>query len=44
MGDWALPYVQSLVGQGVVTPTDNKLRPTDALTRGELAQLLYAIL
>ena len=44
VGDWALPYVQSLVGQGVVTPTDNKLRPTDALTRGELAQLLYAIL
>ena len=44
VGDWALPYVQSLVGQGVVTPTDNKLRPTDALTRGELAQMLYAIL
>ena len=44
VGDWALPYVQSLVGQGVVTPTDNKLRPTDALARGELAQLLYAIL
>ena len=44
VGDWALPYVQSLVGQSVVTPTDNKLRPTDALTRGELAQLLYAIL
>ena len=44
VGDWALPYVQSLVGQGVVTPTDNKLRPTDSLTRGELAQLLYAIL
>ena len=44
VGDWALPYVQSLVGQGVVTPSDNQLRPTDALTRGELAQLLYAIL
>ena len=44
VGDWALPYVQSLVGQGVVTPTGNRLRPTDALTRGELAQLLYAIL
>ena len=44
VADWAAPYVKSLVAQGVVNPANNLLRPADALTRGEMAQLLYAIL
>ncbi len=41
--DWAASYVKSLTGQGVLSGAD-LLRPTEALTRGEMAKLLYAML
>ena len=42
--DWAAGYLRSLVGQGVITGNDNRIRPNDLLTRGEVAKLLYAML
>ena len=42
--DWASGYLRSLVGQGVITGNDNRIRPNDLLTRGEVAKLLYAML
>lgn len=36
--------LRSLVGQGVITGNDNRIRPNDLLTRGEVAKLLYAML
>ena len=42
--DWALSYVCSLVGQGVVNGTDNRINPNKSITRGEVAKLLYAML
>lgn len=44
MPDWAAGYLRSLVGQGVITGNDNRIRPNDLLTRGEVAKLLYAML
>ena len=43
VADWSAPYIKSLVGQGVVTGNDNRIRPNDLLTRGEVAKLLYAM-
>jgi hypothetical protein len=40
---WALPYVSSLVGQGVVGGYENKVRPSDPVRRGEVAKMLYMI-
>jgi len=41
---WAAPYVASLVGQKVVGGyTDGTLRPSAAMTRGEVAKVLYAL-
>lgn len=42
--DWALPYVQRLVGQGIVSGSDGLIRPSGLLTRAEVAKLLYAML
>ena len=42
--DWAAGYLRSLVGQGVITGNDNRIRPNDLLTRGEVAKLLYAMM
>jgi len=41
---WALIFVKSLVGQGVVGGYDNKVYPTDPVKRGEVAKMLYTIL
>ena len=41
---WALPYVESLVGQGIISGYDNLLRPNDSVTRGEVAKMLYSML
>lgn len=41
---WALEYVQSLVGQGVVAGYENKINPNQSITRGEVAKLLYSML
>ena len=40
---WAADYVKSLAGQGVVSGYNNRIRPNDPLTRGEVAKLLYSM-
>ena len=42
--DWAAEYTRILVGQGVVSGTNDQIRPSGLLTRGEVAKLLYAML
>ncbi|MEG1878681.1 MAG: phosphodiester glycosidase family protein [Pseudoflavonifractor sp.] len=41
--DWALPYVQTLVGQGVVGGFENKIMPTNPVRRGEVAKMLFTM-
>ena len=41
---WAAEYTGILVGQGVVSGTNDQIRPSGLLTRGEVAKLLYAML
>jgi hypothetical protein len=41
---WALSFVKSLVGQGVVGGYDNKVYPTNSVKRSEVAKMLYTIL
>ena len=41
---WALFYTEILVTQGVVSGNNNLIRPSDSITRGEVAKLLYAML
>ena len=44
VGDWAAPYVKTLVGQGVVSGGgDNRIRPVDPITRGEVAKMLFTM-
>ena len=38
---WALPYVQTMVAQGILTGSDGKLSPNAAMTRAEACKLLY---
>ncbi len=42
--DWAVPFVKSLTGQGVVGGFENKISPSDPVKRGEVAKMLYTIL
>lgn len=41
--DWALEYVQTLVGLGVVGGFDNKVNPDATVTRAEVAKMLVAL-
>lgn len=41
---WALPYVKSLVGQGVVSGYNGSISPLSLITRAEVAKLLYSLL
>ena len=41
---WSLPYVESLVGQGIISGYDNQLRPNDSVTRAEVAKMLFYLL
>lgn len=41
---WALPYVQSLTGQGIISGYDNLLRPNDPMKRGEVTKVLFFLL
>lgn len=42
--DWALSYVKTLVGQGVVGgAADNLLHPGDSIRRGEMAKMLFSM-
>lgn len=40
---WALPYVQTLVAQNVVSGSNGRLNPKAAITRGETAKLLVEL-
>lgn len=40
---WALDYIGSLVGQGVVSGYEGALRPNSPVTRAEIAKMLYAL-
>lgn len=44
VASWALPYVESLVGQGIISGYNNLLRPNDSVTRGEVAKMLFCLL
>ena len=41
---WAASYIKTLVAQGVVNGTNDQIRPSGLLTRGEVAKLLYGML
>ena len=40
---WALPAVQSLVGQNVVSGYNNQIMPANPVSRGEVAKLLFSM-
>lgn len=40
---WALPYVETLVKQGIISGYDNQLNPNNSVKRGEMAKMLYAL-
>ena len=44
MPQWAASYIKTLVAQGVVNGTNDQIRPSGLLTRGEVAKLLYGML
>ena len=41
---WSLPYVESLVGQGIISGYNNQLRPNDSVTRAEVAKMLFYLM
>ncbi len=41
VADWALPYVQSLVRQGIISGTDGKLNPAAPVSRAEVAKIVF---
>ncbi len=43
VSSWARPYVETLVGQGVVEGSNGKLNPQAHITRGEAAKLLAEV-
>lgn len=38
---WALPYVQTMVAQGILTGSDGKLSPNTPMSRAQACKLLY---
>ncbi len=40
---WALPYVKTLVGQGVISGFEGKLDPTGSVTRGQVAKIIFEL-
>ncbi|MEG2989646.1 MAG: S-layer homology domain-containing protein, partial [Oscillospiraceae bacterium] len=40
---WALPHINSLTGQGVVSGSEGAVRPGDPIRRGEVAKLLFTL-
>lgn len=40
VASWALPYVSTLVGQGVITGFNGKLDPTGNVTRAQIAKII----
>lgn len=43
VSDWAVPYVSSLVGQGVVAGSGGKLNPKNFITRAEAATIITGL-
>lgn len=43
VADWSLVFVRNLWAQGVTGDRSASIRPQDLLTRGEMAQMLYAM-
>ena len=43
VSDWAAPYVQTLVAQGVVSGSNGLLNPQKNMTRGEIAKVLTMV-
>lgn len=41
VASYALPYMKIAVGSGIINGNGDKLNPTGAVTRGQLAQILY---
>ena len=40
---WATPQIKAVVDAGLMAPTVSEFRPDDALTRGELAEVLFSL-
>ena len=43
IASWALPYVKSLVGQGVISGYDGILNPTGSVTRAQVAKIIFEL-
>lgn len=41
IGSWAVPYVASMVSQGILSGSHGRLDPNGSLTRGQVAKILY---
>ena len=41
---WSLSYVESLVGQGIISGYNGLLRPNDSVTRAEVCKMLFYLL
>ena len=41
VSDWALPYVQSLVAQKIITGSNGKLNPLSPVSRAEVAKIIF---
>lgn len=39
--DWALPYVQTMVAQGILSGSDGRLNPNASMTRAQACKVLY---
>ena len=39
--DWALPYVQTMVAQGILAGSDGRLNPNASMTRAQACKVLY---
>ena len=41
VASWALPYVQTMVAQGVLSGSEGKLSPNAPMTRSQACKVLY---
>ncbi|MDO4581007.1 MAG: phosphodiester glycosidase family protein [Bacillota bacterium] len=41
---WSLPYIKTLVAQGVISGYNNNLSPHDYVTRAQVAKMIYSLL
>ena len=43
IASWALPYVKTLVGQGVISGYNGRLDPTGSVTRAQVAKIIFEL-